>query len=206
MSEPARLYLITPVVTDVADFAPLLAGALTTEVDCVLLRFADIVSRDERAKLVREVQARNAATLVAGEAREATRIGADGVHLAANDPALSDALRAVRPDGIVGVGAISSRDQAMTAGEREPDYLMFGEPRPDGFVPPLLTTLDQVRWWAEVFTVPCIAYAAALDDVWPLVDTGAEFIALGDALWQDSRGPQAVLASLAGVLSRQAFA
>ena len=77
---------------------------------------------------------------------------------------------------------------AMTAGEADVDYLMFGEPRPDGYVPPLLTTLDQTRWWADIFNVPCVAYAATLDDVWPLVEAGAEFIALGDALWTDPRG------------------
>lgn len=206
MPEPARLYLITPVFADVAESALALERALATRVDCVLLRFTNAVARDDRAKIVARVQARGAAAMISGETREAARIGADGVHLVAKDPALFDALQALRPDGITGIGAIGSRDEAMTAGEREPDYLMFGEPRPDGFVPPLLTTLDHVRWWAEVFTVPCVAYAAALDDVWPLVDAGADFIALGDALWQDPRGPEAVLASLVGVLSRKAFA
>ena len=46
-----------------------------------------------------------------------------------------------------------------------PIATLFGEPRPDGYVPPLLTTLDQTRWWAEIFNVPCVAYAARLDDI-----------------------------------------
>ena len=206
MTEPARLYLITPVIDDTAAFRPLLDAALAIPVDCVLLRFAGSVRRDDRVSLVQAVQAQGAAALLEGEPREASRTKADGVHLATGSVAVDEALGALKPDGIVGVGALSSRDAAMAAGEGGVDYLMFGEPRPDGYVPPLLTTLDLTRWWAEIFNVPCVAYAAALDDVWPLVEAGAEFIALGDVVWADPRGPEAVLRSLEGVLSREAFA
>ena len=204
--DPAKLYLITPVIEDVAAFRPLLERAIAPPVECVLLRFAPSVRRDDRAALVEAVQARGAAALIEAEPREAARLKADGVHLPAADPHLDEALRALKPDGIIGVGALSSRDVAMTTGEAEVDYLMFGEPRPDGYVPPLLNTLDQTRWWAEIFNVPCVAYASRLEDVWPLVDAGAEFVALGDMVWSDPRGPEAVIASVRGVLSREAFA
>lgn len=204
--DPAKLYLITPVIEDAATFRPLLERAVAPPVECVLLRFAVSVRRDDRAALVQAVQALGSAALIEAEPREAARLKADGVHLPAADPHLDEALRAVKPDGIAGVGALSSRDVAMTAGEADVDYLMFGEPRPDGYVPPLLTTLDQTRWWAEIFNVPCVAYAARLDDVWPLVEAGADFVALGDAVWSDPRGPEGIVASLRGVLSRKAFA
>ena len=204
--DPAKLYLITPVIEDVAAVRPLLERAIAPPVECVLLRFATSVRRDDRAALVQAVQARGAAALIEAEPREAARLNADGVHLPAAAPHLDEALQALKPDGIVGVGALSSRDVAMTAGEADVDYLMFGEPRPDGYVPPLLTTLDQTRWWAEIFNVPCVAYAARLDDIWPLVEAGAEFVALGDIVWNDPRGPEAVIASVRGVLSREAFA
>lgn len=203
---PAKLYLVTPVIEEVATFRPLLERTVAPPVECVLLRFAASVRREDRAALVQAVQARGAAALIEAEPREAARLKADGVHLPAADPHLEEALRALKPDGIVGVGALSSRDVAMTAGETDVDYLMFGEPRPDGYVPPLLTTLDQTRWWADIFNVPCVAYAARLDDVWPLVEAGAEFVALGDAVWCDPRGPDVVVASLRGVLSREAVA
>ncbi len=204
--DPARLYLISPPIDDVQAFQPLLEAALRTPADCVLLHFGSGIRREDCAALVRAVQAKGAAALVTGEAREAARLGADGLHLTGVGDGLDEALRTLKPDGIVGVGRLSARDDAMAAGEAGVDYLMFGEPRPDGFVPPLLTTLDVTRWWAEIFNVPCVAYAQKLDDVWPLVEAGAEFIALGDALWTDPRGPEAVLTSLAGVLSRKAFA
>lgn len=203
---PAKLYLVTPVIEDGAAFRPLLERAVAPPVECVLLRFAAAVRREDRAGLVQAVQARSAAALIEAEPREAARLKADGVHLPAADPHLAEALGALKPDGIVGVGALSSRDVAMTAGEADVDYLMFGEPRLDGYVPPLLTTLDLTRWWAEIFNVPCVAYASRLEDVWPLVEAGAEFVALGDIVWNDPRGPDAVVASVRGVLSREAVA
>ena len=206
MLDPARLYLLTPLIEDATAFQPLLVASLREPVACVLLRFATSIGREDRATLVRAVQAKGVAALVSGEAREAARLGADGVHLAGIDDDLYEALRALKPDGIVGVGRLGSRDDAMTVGDSGADYLLFGEPRPDGFLPALLTTLDTVRWWADIFNVPCVAYASRFDDVWPLVEAGAEFIALGDAVWSDARGPAAAIASLDGVLSRKAFA
>ncbi len=53
----------------------------------------------------------------------------------------------------------------MEAGERDIDYVMFGEPRADGFVPPLAQTIERAEWWAAIFNVPCVAYAPDLDSV-----------------------------------------
>ena len=206
MVDACRLFLIAPPLDDPASLPALDRALASGLVDCVLLRKSATLGRDVLAAAVRAVQGRGAAALIDGEGREAARVGADGVHLAANDPGLAEALVALKPDGIVGAGMIGSRDLAMTVGESAVDYLMFGEPRPDGFVPALLNTLDQTRWWAELFTVPCVAYAETLDAVSPLVDAGAEFVALGEALWRDPRGPDVVLAALAGTLSRRAFA
>ena len=66
---------------------------------------------------------------------------------------------------------------------------MFGEPTADGWTPPVEETLEWVGWWAEIFTVPCVAFAPSLTDVGPLAAAGADFVALGDALWNDPRDP-----------------
>jgi thiamine-phosphate pyrophosphorylase len=50
-----------------------------------------------------------------------------------------------------------------------------------------------------VFEAPCVAYAASLDEVAPLMKAGADFIALGDWLWRD---PQAVAATVAQAAGR----
>lgn len=201
MSNRTQLYLMTPRL-DAAAWPALEAALGAGGVDCVLLRWASGAGgRSEVADAVRLVQGAGAAALLEGEGRDAARAGADGVHVAG--PALTEALRALKPDGIVGAGGLATRDDCMVAGELGADYLLFGEPKPDGFTPPLGLTVERTQWWAEIFEVPCVAYAAALDHVRPLVEAGADFVALGDALWADPRGPAAVLAALRGQLARE---
>jgi thiamine-phosphate pyrophosphorylase len=133
------------------------------------------------------VQDRGAALIIDPPAdwREVARWGADGVHVGDPDP-LKEALQALKPDRIVGVGGLRSKDAAMEAGEAGVDYVMFGEPRADGTVPPAGQVIDRCQWWAEVFTTPCIGYAAGSDMVRPLAATGAEFVALGEWLFSGS--------------------
>ncbi len=85
-------------------------------------------------------------------------------------------------------GGLASRDDAMTAAEAGADYVMFGEPDAAGARPSFAAVEDRIAWWAEVFEIPCVGYAASADEVAPLVKAGADFIALGDWLWRD---PQA---------------
>ena len=82
----------------------------------------------------------------------------------------------------------------MAAAEAGADYVMFGEPDADGDRPAFAAIEERVAWWAEVFEAPCVAYAASLDEVAPLVEAGADFVALGDWLWRD---PQAIAATIA---------
>jgi thiamine-phosphate pyrophosphorylase len=72
---------------------------------------------------------------------------------------------------------------------------MFGEPRRDGWTPPLDETVERVAWWAEIFETPCVAYAARLDDVATLAAAGADFVALGDAVWSATSVEQAIAAA-----------
>lgn len=124
--------------------------------------------------------------------RVVARLGLDGVHAGAEDD-LGALVEALKPNRILGVGGLRSRHDAMEAGERDVDYVMFGEPRPDGFLPPLSQTIERARWWAEIFNVPCIAYAPDLDAIAPLAATGAEFIALGPWLFE-AKDPADMLA------------
>lgn len=199
MADPApRLFLVTPVVADAKAFAPSLAQAIGAgDVACVLVRHG---ARDERGAkavvrdLAATVQARGAALLVEDDPRLAAHADADGVHVRAGGDALADAVERMKPARIVGCGGFASRHDAMEAAEVDVDYLLFGEPGPDGALPDPGATLDQVRWWAEIFNVPCVAFAGRLGDVRALAEAGAEFIGLGDAVWADARGPAAAVA------------
>ncbi len=199
MSDATRLYLITPPVSDPAAFRPLLEAALAGgDVACLHLRIASSepqsVKRFVQA-LAPVAQAKDVAVLIDPPAdwREVARIGADGIHCA--DPArAAEAVEAMKPDRIAGFGGLKSRDAAMCAGEVGADYVMFGEPRPDGTVPPADQVIERCRWWAELFNTPCVGYAAGPEMAGPLAATGVEFVALGH--WVFTGAPGQVAAAV----------
>jgi thiamine-phosphate pyrophosphorylase len=193
-----RLYLMTPALDDAATFALTLEPALAAgDVACVLLRLAD---GDERAGINRIkaiaplVQRHDAALLVEGHVELIARSGADGAHISGPE-AITEALEKLKPDWIVGAGRLDSRHDAMSAAEGGADYVMFGEPDESGERPGFETVLERVSWWAEVFEAPCVAYAASIDEIAPLVEAGADFVALGDWIWRDPQNIAATIAS-----------
>jgi thiamine-phosphate pyrophosphorylase len=114
------------------------------------------------------------------------RAGADGAHLAGIG-AFTAALATLKPARIAGCGALATRHDAMLAAEAGADYVMFGEPDRSGRRPSFDAITERVAWWAEVFEVPCVGFAAALDEVGPLAAAGADFVALGDWAMRDAR-------------------
>jgi thiamine-phosphate pyrophosphorylase len=83
----------------------------------------------------------------------------------------------------------------MTAGEMGADYVMFGEPHGGAQtrgLASLVSLTERVVWWAEIFETPCVAYADTIAAAGPLAEAGADFIALGDAIWGSSSRTAAV--------------
>jgi thiamine-phosphate pyrophosphorylase len=193
-----RLYLVTP--QDPAGLADKLAQALgAADVAAVLLRLppADERGHINQAKaLAPIVQDNGAALILDGHPDLAVRAGADGAHLTGID-ALKDALATLKPARIAGCGGLETRHDAMLAAEAGVDYVMFGEPDENGNRPSFDAIADRVAWWAEVFEIPCVGFAAALDEVEPLAAAGADFIAVGDCVFADARGCAAALADVA---------
>ena len=202
-----RLYLLTPQLDDTTTFAGALDAVLNAgDVAAVLLRLGDA---DERALINRVksigalVQPREIALLLDGRPDIVARAGADGAHLTGID-ALRGALATLKPDRIGGVGGLRSRHDAMLAGEADPGYVMFGEPDRRGNPgkrPPFPAVVERVEWWAELFQLPCIGYAAAADEIRPLAEAGADFVALGEWIWEEPGGAKTVVAAAAGSLA-----
>lgn len=196
-----RLYLVTPALSDATGFIPALTAALAAgDVAAVLVRLAEADERTQinRVKaLAAAVQDAGAALLIDGHAHLVAKAGADGAHVSGIDD-VTDALEALKPDWVVGAAGLSSRHDAMTAAEAGSDYIMFGEIDAEGRRAPFDAIRERVSWWAEVFEAPCVAYAASLDEVTPLVEAGADFIAVGhdadDWIWRD---PSRAIAALA---------
>ena len=192
----ARLYLITPALgaADLSTFAPRFAAALAAgDVASVLLRLGPGADAKRVVPPLLEIAAaHDTALLIEDDARLAARLGADGVHVASAD--VADAVASFKGERIVGAGRLRLRDDAMAAGEAGADYVLFGEPV-HGVAPPLEATLERVEWWAEIFQTPCVAYAAQPEDVSPLAAAGADFIALGEFVW-DADPAEAVGAAM----------
>jgi len=191
-----RLYLATPPVSDPAQLASQLPALLeAADVAAVLLRFApgDERSLIQRAKaLAPVVQKAGSALLLDGHDGLVARSGADGANLS-GVAVMEEALPSLKPDRIVGVGGLVTRHDAMVAGEAGADYVLFGEPDANGERPSPEAIHERLQWWAELFEPPCVGFAATLDEAKLFASAGADFILLGDAIWQDSRGPQTAL-------------
>ena len=196
-----RLYIVTPqslaTSQDAAGLADHLAGMLAaTDVAAVLLRLpeADERMRIEHAKaLAPRVQQHGVALLLDGHPELVALAGADGAHLTGVE-ALEAAMAALKPDRIAGCGGLTTRHDAMVAAEDGADYVMFGEPDAAGHRPALSSVLERVAWWAELFEVPCVGFAATAEDIEPLAAAGADFVALGPWVFADARGPLAATA------------
>jgi thiamine-phosphate pyrophosphorylase len=202
-----RLYLITPQLGDTASFARDIGAALEAgDIAAVLLRLepADERTLVDRAKAIAAVaQRRDIALILDGHSQIVARAGADGAHLTGIE-ALTAALATLKPDRIAGAGGLRSRHDAMLAGEASADYVMFGEPDGGGGRPSSDAIEDRLVWWSELFEAPCVGYAANLDEVGPLAQAGADFVALGDWIWTQSQGSAAVVAEAASCLATPA--
>jgi thiamine-phosphate pyrophosphorylase len=183
-----RLYVVVPTASHAAGELTDVLRTVAAAAVLLPLGDADEPAMIEQVKRIAPpVQDAGAALLLDGRPEIAARTGADGAHLSGPD-ALKAALPLLKPGRIAGAGRLHSRHDAMVAGEAGADYVMFGEPDGCGHCPSLGAVVDRVAWWAELFEIPCVAYAARLDDIEALAAAGADFIAVGEALFDDPRG------------------
>lgn len=191
-SPHCSLYLVTPplAVADADAFAGIFREALeAAPIACALLRLAlDSLTNAEAvaAPFLRAAIDADCALLIENDAGLAARLGADGVHVAGAGEDLVAAIKRLKPKRIVGAGSLRGRDEAMTAGEIGADYVMFGGSLGGARAMGLKSLAEQVAWWAEIFETPCVAYADTIDAAGPLADAGADFVALGEAIWGSS--------------------
>ena len=193
-----RLMLVTPPATDADALAFQLMQAFAGgDVAAVLLRLPECDDRggiDRVKRLAGPVQNADAALVVESSPLVAVRGGADGVHLTAGPDAIAEARSSLKSERIIGCGGLRARHDAMDIGEAGVDYVMFGEPRADGSLPPLPAVIERASWWAEIFQTPCVAYAPDAEAIEALVETGAEFVALGPWAFAEGQDLRALVA------------
>ena len=132
----------------------------------------------------------------------ARRLGADGVHLGQSDGDVREARALLGPSTQIGKTCHDSRHLAMEAGEAGADYVAFGAfypttTKPSNYrpQPPILS------WWSTVFEIPCVAIGGITPaNARPLVDAGADFLAVCQAVW-GSADPGAAVSAFTDVLA-----
>jgi len=199
---------MTPSVSETASLhAPLAAALAAADIAAVLLLLArsDERTRINQVKALAPIVQEKGAALLLDQPAIVARAGADGAHVTGID-ALKDVIETLKPDRIVGVGNLGTRHDAMLAGEAGVDYVLFGEPDAAGRRSSFHATLERVEWWTKLFEVPCVGMAATLEEVRPLAAAGADFVAVGDCIWNDARGVTAAVGAAADALAKEVVA
>lgn len=191
-----RLILMTPAVEDAVNFAPLLQSCCHEgDVAAVVLNLAtedEVMALTAVRIVATHLQNTGAVLLLANQPGLVEPAGADGAHFSTLDLLQGTRIK-LAPGRLSGVGGLHSRHDAMVAAESGVDFVMFGEPDAAGKRPGFSALVERVSWWAEIFQLPCIAFAGAIDEVKTLAEARADFVALGDAVWREGHNaPQTV--------------
>ena len=134
--------------------------------------------------LIQVAQKNHIAAIVADDSRTAGRVGADGLQLGQDAETLREALAKFSPRMMVGAGNVKTRHTALVLGEMQPDYVMFGKLGGDFRPEPHPKNLDLGHWWSAMVEIPCIVLGGnAVRSVVNVARSGAEFVALGDAIF-----------------------
>ena len=202
---PCQLYLISPPQIDPVEFGEDLKRAIAGGADIVgafQLRLKDVQDDDVRraAEVLMPICAEYDIPFLVNDRPDlAAASGADGVHIGQSDASYDDARAILGDQKTIGVTCHDSRHLAMTAGEKGADYVAFG-----AFFP--TTTKDakyhpdpEILEWCSTMTVlPCVAIGGITqENCAPLMEAGADFLAVVGAVWNFPAGPEAAVAAFA---------
>lgn len=194
-----RLYLITPPKLEPKRFAETLKRALQGgDVASVQLRLKDASDEDilRAGEILSPVTQRAGAAFILNDRPDlAAKSGADGVHIGQEDASYAEARAAMGANRVVGVTCHDSRHLAIEAAEAGADYVAFGAFFPTGTKNAKTHAEPELlRWWADVMVVPCVAIGGiTIDNCAPLIEAGADFLAVASGVWDYPGGPDAAV-------------
>jgi thiamine-phosphate pyrophosphorylase len=187
-TEPAKLYLISPQEVG-GTFPDRLKAALEPGLAAAFqLRVKDL-DEHELARLAEPLQRicedAEVAFIVNDSMSLAKRLSADGVHLGQSDGDVREARALLGPGAQIGKTCHDSRHLAMEAGEAGADYVAFGAFYPTTTKPSEYRPGPSIlTWWSTVFEIPCVAIGGiTANNAKPLVNAGADFLAVCQAVW-----------------------
>ncbi len=202
--ERTLLYLITPPRIDdvagfVSQFEAAIAGGDIASLQVRMKQGSDIDTAATRAvaQAVQPLCRNNDIALIINDSPQLCRaLNADGVHLGMDDMSIKRARDLVGPDVIIGATCKDSRHQAMLAGEAGADYVAFGAFYPTETKAGTTPADKHVLEWCQLFlTLPCVAIGGiTLANARPLIEAGADFLAVSSGVWNHADGPAAAVA------------
>ena len=203
-----RLYLITPPALDAKRFANELEEALAGgDVASLQLRLKEVDDDTVRrtAGVLKPIAQDHGVAFIMNDRPDlAAELDCDGVHVGEEDAPYAEARRLLGPDHIVGVTCGASRHRAIAAAEAGADYVAFG-----AFFPSMTKAAkhhadpELLRDWSETTVVPCCAIGGITqENCGPLVEAGADFLAVIGAIWSYPKGPRAAVAEFNEVFAR----
>lgn len=204
----AQLYLITPAAFETGRFVDKLEAALSAgDVACLQLRLKgvdDATVLAAAAAILPVCRAHDVALLINDRPDLAREAGADGVHVGQEDRPYREARRIVGPDAIVGVTCHNSRHLAMAAAEQGADYVAFGAFYPTRTKEPKTRAEPEIlTWWSSLMEVPCVAIGGiTIDNCRPLIEAGADFIAVSAGVWDYPDGPAAAVGAFNDAIAK----
>lgn len=198
-TDPTRLYLISPPQIDLSVFVKTLEEAFSGgDVGAFQLRLKNTSDEEilQAAKVLLPIcRAREVAFIMNDRPDLAVKCGADGVHIGQDDGNVAETRKIVGDDMVIGVSCHDSRHLAMVAGENGADYVAFGAFHPttsksaEALAKYGTPTPDILAWWREYMVLPSVAIGGINpQNALPLVQAGADFIAVINAVWNHPKG------------------
>ena len=156
-------------------------------------------------RLMRIAQTRDVAFIVNDRPDLAQRLGADGVHVGQEDVPYAEARALLGPDKIIGVTCHNSRHLAMEAVEAGADYVAFGAFYPTTTKEPKTRAdVEILTWWQEIMEAPCVAIGGiTVENARPLVEAGADFLAVASGVWDHAEGPAAAVKTFNAIFAER---
>jgi thiamine-phosphate pyrophosphorylase len=201
-----QLYLISPLDTG-GNFPARLEEALSAGPVAAFQFRVKGIDQHMAAGLAEPLQqicaAHDVAFIVNDSVALAKRIRADGVHLGQGDGDVTEAREMLGREAQIGVTCHNSRHLAMEAAEAGADYVAFG-----AFYPTSTkevqhrAELDTIEKWTLATEIPCVAIGGITSaNAKPLIDAGADFLAVSSAVWTHPQGPGAAVKAFNALLA-----
>lgn len=205
-----RLVLITPENVEPATLLARLTSAFEAGDVASLIVPQYGMDEDQYQALLSEAvkigQSHDAAVVAAGDTRIAGRCDVDGIHVIGGHTEVRAALKEFGHKWIVGSGGAETRHAALTMGEEDPDYVLFGRFGQDTHLEPHKRNVALGEWWSNVVEVPCIVMGGnALSTLATAAETGADFVALSHAILSDDVDAKTACIEANGILERFVF-